>query len=82
MCNHQGSPDHQDFLAFLLLRAERRGDGLFPMPFPRKQTLGKITAWLLAVFCVLTFETFAQQARVNLADGFDFPVGKPNADGY
>jgi murein DD-endopeptidase MepM/ murein hydrolase activator NlpD len=52
------------------------------MPFPRKQTLGKITAWLLAVFCALTYETFAQQARVNLADGFDFPVGKPNADGY
>lgn len=24
----------------------------------------------------------AQRARVNLADGFDFPVGKPNADGY
>lgn len=24
----------------------------------------------------------AQQARVNLADGFDFPVGKPNAEGY
>lgn len=22
------------------------------------------------------------QARVNMADGFDFPVGKPNADGY
>lgn len=24
----------------------------------------------------------AQQARVNLADGFDYPVGKPEADGY
>ena len=24
----------------------------------------------------------AQNARVNLADGFDFPVGKPNAEGY
>ena len=22
------------------------------------------------------------EAKVNLADGFDFPVGKPNADGY
>lgn len=25
---------------------------------------------------------FAVDVRVNLADGFDFPVGKPNADGY
>jgi murein DD-endopeptidase MepM/ murein hydrolase activator NlpD len=24
----------------------------------------------------------ADEVRVNLADGFDFPVGKPNADGY
>jgi len=24
----------------------------------------------------------AQQAHANLADGFDYPVGKPNADGY
>ncbi|MFT3992203.1 MAG: M23 family metallopeptidase [Luteolibacter sp.] len=24
----------------------------------------------------------AQTVKVNLADGFDFPVGKPNADGY
>lgn len=24
----------------------------------------------------------AQPAQVNLADGFDFPVGKPNAEGY
>ncbi|MEY4569385.1 MAG: hypothetical protein RLZZ398_824 [Verrucomicrobiota bacterium] len=24
----------------------------------------------------------AQQVKINLADGFDFPVGKPNAEGY
>jgi murein DD-endopeptidase MepM/ murein hydrolase activator NlpD len=24
----------------------------------------------------------AAQTKINLADGFDFPVGKPNADGY
>ncbi|MGL5018384.1 MAG: hypothetical protein ACRDBP_09640, partial [Luteolibacter sp.] len=24
----------------------------------------------------------AAEAKINLADGFDFPVGKPNAEGY
>jgi murein DD-endopeptidase MepM/ murein hydrolase activator NlpD len=43
---------------------------------------GKIAIWLIAVFCTLSANAFAQGARVNLADGFDFPVGKPNADGY
>jgi murein DD-endopeptidase MepM/ murein hydrolase activator NlpD len=42
----------------------------------------KIAAWLLAVFSVAMMDATAQQARVNLADGFDFPVGKPNAEGY
>ncbi len=37
---------------------------------------------MLALCCILASVSFAQQARVNLADGFDFPVGKPNADGY
>lgn len=27
-------------------------------------------------------ETTAPQLKIPLADGFDFPVGKPNADGY
>lgn len=45
---------------------------------PRKT----IAAWLFAFFVVLVAAAPAQQARVNLADGFDFPVGKPNADGY
>jgi murein DD-endopeptidase MepM/ murein hydrolase activator NlpD len=35
-------------------------------------------------FCLFADPAAAQQqtVRVNLADGFDFPVGKPNAAGY
>ena len=36
----------------------------------------------LAVFCMVPHTASAQSVKVNLADGFDFPVGKPNADGY
>ncbi len=43
--------------------------------------------WMVAVvaafFCLLPVVASAQgSVRVNLADGFDFPVGKPNAAGY
>ncbi|MEO7099047.1 MAG: M23 family metallopeptidase [Luteolibacter sp.] len=38
--------------------------------------------WLLAAFIALPVCAFSQQVKVNLADGFDFPVGKPNADAY
>lgn len=45
--------------------------------------------WLGAVLTILCFGLFMESApaqlatvRVNLADGFDFPVGKPNAAGY
>ena len=31
---------------------------------------------------LLCLPASAQQAKINLADGFDFPVGKPNADGF
>jgi murein DD-endopeptidase MepM/ murein hydrolase activator NlpD len=37
---------------------------------------------LLLVFIALPASVFSQGVKVNLADGFDFPVGKPNADGY
>jgi len=40
-----------------------------------------ITAWLLVLGCALMAAASAQ-VKVSLADGFDFPVGKPNADGY
>jgi murein DD-endopeptidase MepM/ murein hydrolase activator NlpD len=42
----------------------------------------RIAAWLLAFFCAAVMQASALEARVNLADGFDFPVGKPNAEGY
>lgn len=43
--------------------------------------------WILGILMSGLFFTniaFAQpkEVKVNFADGFDFPVGKPNADGY
>lgn len=40
--------------------------------------------WMMAIALIVTTDAAAQQKqiRVNFADGFDFPVGKPNADGY
>jgi murein DD-endopeptidase MepM/ murein hydrolase activator NlpD len=52
------------------------------MPFVSKTHLKTFACWMVAVFCTMMIDAFAQQARVNLADGFDYPVGKPNADGY
>lgn len=42
----------------------------------------RFAAWILALSCIVSAHTFAAGAKVNLADGFDFPVGKPNADGF
>lgn len=52
------------------------------MPWPENNPRKSIAARLIALFFALVAAAPAQQARVNLADGFDFPVGKPNADGY
>lgn len=41
-----------------------------------------ITGWLIALVCLLSLPATGQSVKVNFADGFDFPVGKPNADGY
>ena len=46
-----------------------------------------IKRWLkCGAFFTATFfgllTAFSQTTKVSLADGFDFPVGKPNADGY
>ena len=38
--------------------------------------------WVLATCIALPATAFAQGIKVNLADGFDFPVGKPNAESY
>ena len=52
------------------------------MPRPQTNSWKSHTARLLACFFALTSLAATQDAHVNLADGFDFPVGKPNADGY
>ena len=38
--------------------------------------------WLMFALIGLSPCAFSQGVKVNLADGFDFPVGKPNADNY
>jgi murein DD-endopeptidase MepM/ murein hydrolase activator NlpD len=49
----------------------------------RENWKGWMAAWLLALGCALAAPASAQQTvKANFADGFDFPVGKPNADGY
>ncbi len=40
------------------------------------------TAWLLVCVLACSGPVVAQEIRLNLADGFDFPVGKPNGEGY
>lgn len=37
---------------------------------------------LLAGIFLLGMASARAEIKINLADGFDFPVGKPNADGY
>ena len=43
--------------------------------------LKKLNAVLAGVF-LMGLSVSAEQLKINLADGFDFPVGKPNAEGY
>lgn len=49
-------------------------------------TTGGKTGWklgaLLAGLLLMCLPAAAQQVKINLADGFDFPIGKPNAEGY
>jgi murein DD-endopeptidase MepM/ murein hydrolase activator NlpD len=47
-------------------------------PNPKKWIAG----WLAALVCLVALPASGQTVKVNFADGFDFPVGKPNADGY
>jgi murein DD-endopeptidase MepM/ murein hydrolase activator NlpD len=53
------------------------------MDTPREKTVFRPLAAMLAVFCAMLAASPADAApKVNLADGFDFPVGKPDAAGY
>lgn len=40
-----------------------------------------LSAWVLSLLLAWPL-TASADSKINLADGFDFPVGKPNADGY
>ena len=48
----------------------------------RNNWRGTSAALLVALASALWAGALAQDVQVNLADGFDFPVGKPNAEGY
>ena len=47
-----------------------------------KKWIRPLGLWLLAALLTVPVWAFGQEAKVNLADGFDFPIGKPNSDGY
>lgn len=38
--------------------------------------------WLVAIGVMWAAQMTSAQVKMNLADGFDFPVGKPDASGY
>jgi len=42
----------------------------------------KAAVWLLALSGALFIRASGEELKISLADGFDYPVGKPNADGY
>lgn len=44
--------------------------------------LNAILLWATFAVIAIPERISAQTVKMNLADGFDFPVGKPNADGY
>ncbi len=48
----------------------------------RNHWRGLMAALAVAGCCVLTAAMAAGIPQIPLADGFDFPVGKPNAEGY
>lgn len=46
------------------------------------QTAARILAGVACLLLCTGFGLSAKTVRIPIADGFDFPVGKPNADGY
>jgi len=52
-----------------------------PMSFFRFPSVA-LLAFASLIIVLLPPQTSAQSVRTVLADGFDFPVGKPDADGY
>lgn len=48
----------------------------------RSAWLSRWVAAVMACCLICASAASAGEMSVNLADGFDFPVGKPNADGY
>ncbi|MCX8495002.1 MAG: M23 family metallopeptidase [Akkermansiaceae bacterium] len=54
-------------------------------PLGRMMSIGKklpIYGALMVGLLFLCLSLSPQQVKINLADGFDFPVGKPNGTGY
>ncbi|MEX1116722.1 MAG: M23 family metallopeptidase [Akkermansiaceae bacterium] len=67
---------------FLRLRQRPPASGLMAMTRVGKKIPHLLCTWLLAVCILFPLSASGETVKINLADGFDFPVGKPNADGY
>lgn len=52
------------------------------MTFRLSRTATRLLALVLAAWALTGASVAAKTVRVAIADGFDFPVGKPNAEGY
>lgn len=52
------------------------------MTIPWTQTMGRLLVAAALVLLCFGDDVVAKTVRIPIADGFDFPVGKPNADGY
>jgi hypothetical protein len=69
-------------LCFLRLRPMTPGGQLLSMAGVCTIRRKTMTAALLALTAGLMLSAVAAEVLVTLADGFDFPVGKPNGEGY
>lgn len=58
------------------------GRGLKGVTFRQTKPMGRLLALLAVWLCFGSASLAAKTVRIPIADGFDFPVGKPNAAGY
>lgn len=77
--------ENRHFVDFLRLPPGPGDGGIRGVPHAKPYSRPRFVAFILAIscaFCAVSIDADAKGTRINLADGFDFPVGKPNADGY
>lgn len=52
------------------------------MTFCQTKPMGRLFALLAVWLCFVNVASAANTVRIAISDGFDFPVGKPDASGY